>query len=87
MLETIHEFAREKLEQGREAQELRKLHAEYYLALAEEAESAVEGAQQALWVERLDEEHDNIRAALSWSLGQGHDADLALRIGAALGEF
>jgi len=47
----------------------------------------VEGAQQPAWVERLEEEHDNIRAALSWSLGQGEEAELALRVGAALGEF
>src|SRR5829696_5589621 len=87
MLETIHEFAREKLQESGEAEELRRLHAEYFLALAEEAESGVEGAQQAVWLERLEEEHDNIRTALSWSLGQGGDAELALRMGAALGEF
>ena len=87
MLETIHEFAREKLQESGEAEELRRLHAGYFLALAEEAEPAVEGAQQAAWVERLEEEHDNMRAALSWSLGQGQNAELALRMGAALGEF
>ena len=87
MLETIHEFAREKLQESAEAEELRRLHAEYFLALAEEAEPAVEGARQQVWLERLEEEHDNIRTALSWSLGQGQNAELALRIGAALGEF
>jgi predicted ATPase/class 3 adenylate cyclase len=87
MLETIHEFAREKLRDSGEAEELRRLHAEYFLALAEEAEPEVEGAQQQVWLERLEEEHDNMRAALSWSLGQGDGAELALRMGAALGEF
>jgi non-specific serine/threonine protein kinase len=87
MLETIHEFAREKLQESGEAGGIRRLHAEYFLALAEEADPAVEGAQQAVWVERLEEEHDNMRAALSWSLGQGQDAEQALRMGAALGEF
>jgi predicted ATPase/class 3 adenylate cyclase len=87
MLETIHEYAREKLQGSGEAEEVRRLHAEYFLALAEEAEPAVEGAQQPAWVERLEEEHDNMRRALSWSLGQGQDAELTLRIGAALGEF
>jgi predicted ATPase len=87
MLETIHEYAREKLQGSGEAEEVRRLHAEYFLALAEEAEPAVEGAQQPAWVERLEEEHDNIRTALSWSLGQGQDPELALRMGAALGEF
>ena len=87
MLETIHEYAREKLQGSGEAEEVRRLHAQYFLALAEEAEPAVEGPQQPAWVERLEEEHDNIRTALSWSLGQGQDAELTLRIGAALGEF
>jgi predicted ATPase/class 3 adenylate cyclase len=87
MLETIHEYAREKLQGSDEGEDIRRLHAEYFLALAEEADPAVEGAQQVLWVERLEEEHNNIRAALSWSLGQGGDAELTLRIAAALGEF
>jgi len=84
MLETIREFAREKLEQGGETQILRRLHAEYFLDVVE---PALEGAQQALWVERLEEEHDNMRAALSWALGRGQDSGLALRPSAALGEF
>jgi predicted ATPase len=87
MLETIHEFARQKLRDSGEAEELRRLHAEYFLVLAEEADPAVEGSEQPVWLERLEEEHDNMRVALSWSLGQGEEADLALRIGAALGEF
>ena len=87
MLETVHEFAREKLKESGEAEKLRRLHADYFLALTEEAESGVEGPQQAVWLERLEEEHDNMRAALSWSLGQEEDAELALRMGAALGEF
>jgi tetratricopeptide (TPR) repeat protein len=87
MLETIYEFAREKLQASEESEDIRRLHAEYFLALAEEAEPAVEGVQQPVWLERLEEEHDNMRAALSWSLGQGQDAELALRMGAALGEF
>src|SRR5215204_3556721 len=87
MLETIHEFAREKLEGSGEAEDLRRLHARYFLALAEEAEPALEGSQQQVWLDRLEEEHDNMRTVLSWSLGQGQDAELALRIGAVLGEF
>jgi predicted ATPase/class 3 adenylate cyclase len=87
MLETIHEFAREKLQESDEGEDIRRLHAEYFLALAEEAEPAVEGAEQDTWIERLETEHDNIRAALSWSLEQRGDADSGLRMGAALGEF
>jgi predicted ATPase/class 3 adenylate cyclase len=87
MLETIHEFAREKLQESDEGEDIKRLHAEYFLTLAEEAEPGVEGAHQAVWVERLEEEHDNMRRALSWSLWQGQDSELALRMGAALGEF
>jgi predicted ATPase/DNA-binding CsgD family transcriptional regulator len=86
MLETVHEYAREKLEESGEAEELRMLHAQYFLSLAEEAEPGVEGAQQAAWLGRLEAEHDNFRAALSWSLGQG-EAERVLRLGAALGVF
>jgi predicted ATPase len=87
MLETIHEFARQKLQESDEVEDIRRLHAEYFLALAEEAEAGVEGSQQPVWLERLEKEHDNMRAALSWSLGQGQDSELTLRMGAALGEF
>ena len=87
MLETIHEFAREKLQESEEAEELRRLHAHYFLSLAEEAEPQVEGPQQPVWLDRLEEEHDNMREALSWSLEQGEDAEMGLRMGAALGEF
>jgi predicted ATPase/class 3 adenylate cyclase len=87
MLETIHEFAREKLQESGEAENIERLHAEYFLALAEEAEPAVQGAEQDTWIEVLETEHDNIRAALSWSLEQRGDADSGLRMGAALGEF
>jgi tetratricopeptide (TPR) repeat protein len=87
MLENIHEYAREKLLEREEGEDIRRLHAEYFLALSEEAERGVEGPQEPVWLERLEEEHDNMRAALSWSLGQGQDAELALRMCAALGEF
>src|ERR687889_2161830 len=76
MLETIHEFAREKLKKSEEGEDIRRLHAEYFLVLAEEAERGVEGAQQTVWLERLAEEQDNMRAALSWSLGHVQGAAL-----------
>ena len=63
MLETIHEYAREKLQGSGEAEEVRRLHAEYFLALAEEAESA-EGPQQPAWVERLSRRSTTTRTAL-----------------------
>jgi predicted ATPase/class 3 adenylate cyclase len=86
MLETIHEFAREKLGESGEAEEIGRAHAEYFLALAEAAEPELMGADQVSWLERLEAEHDNLRAALSWSLEVG-DAESALRIGGALWRF
>jgi predicted ATPase len=88
LLEPVGQYAREKLEERGTAQETRRQHAEFFLALAEAADPEIEGAQQAAWLERLEEEHDNLRAALSWSLEeQGEDPELGLRMGAALGEF
>ena len=86
MLETIHEFANVKLEDSREAEAVRRAHAEYFLALAEEAEPMLWGAEDAAWLDRLVQEHDNMRAALSWAI-KHEEAALALRVGAALRWF
>jgi predicted ATPase/class 3 adenylate cyclase len=86
MLETIHEYAREKLHESGEAAGVSRLHAEYFLAFAEEAEPELEGPDQASWMERLEADHDNFRAALSWLLEAGQ-AESALRIGGALWRF
>ena len=86
MLETIHEFAREKLQESGEAGEIGRAHTRYFLAMAEEAEPELTGAEQVPWMDRLEAEHDNLRAALSRSLEAG-DAESALRIGGAVWRF
>src|SRR5215211_3009560 len=86
MLETIHEFALEKLEESSDAEAIKRAHAEYFLALAEEAEPGLWGAEDAAWLDRLEQEHDNMRAALSWTI-EYEEAELALRLGAALRWF
>ena len=86
MLETIHEFAREKLEESGEAEEIKRAHAEYFLTLAEEAYPELKGPDQLEWLERLEAEHDNMRAALSWAL-ERKEAEVALRLGGALWWF
>ena len=86
MLETVHEFAREKLRQSGEAEEIKRVHAEYFLTLAEEAYPELKGANQLEWLERLEAEHDNMRAALSWAL-ERKEAEVALRLGGALWSF
>jgi predicted ATPase/class 3 adenylate cyclase/Tfp pilus assembly protein PilF len=86
MLETVHEFAREKLGQSAEAEQIKRVHAEYFLTLAEEAYRELKGANQLEWLERLEAEHDNMRAALSWAL-ERKEEELALRLGGALWWF
>ena len=86
MLETIHEYAREKLGESGEDEEFRRRHAEHFLALAEEAEPELKGAQQLEWLDRLEEEYDNLRAALAWSFGAG-EVEEGLRIAGALTRF
>jgi predicted ATPase len=81
MLETIHEIAREKLQESGEAEEIKRLHAQYFLTLAEEAYPEFKGANQLEWLERLEVEHDNVRAALTWALKR-KEAEVALRLGA-----
>jgi predicted ATPase/DNA-binding NarL/FixJ family response regulator len=85
MLETIREYAVEKLKERGELDLLRKLHVLYFLKLAEEAEPALRGPDQVLWLNRLEEERDNMRAALEWSYH--NDPGVGLRLAAALGTF
>jgi predicted ATPase/DNA-binding CsgD family transcriptional regulator len=90
MLETIREYGLEVLETSGKSEDTRWTHAAYYLRLAEEAEPQLSGPQQISWFERLEWEHDNLRATLSWLLSQGSDAqrhELALRLGGALAQF
>jgi predicted ATPase/DNA-binding CsgD family transcriptional regulator/Tfp pilus assembly protein PilF len=90
MLETIREYGLEVLASGGEAQAMRAAHAAYYLALAEQAEPQLTGPQQLSWFERLEREHDNLRAALSWLLSQGSErqsSELGLRLSGALSPF
>jgi predicted ATPase/class 3 adenylate cyclase len=86
MLETIREYAREGLEFSGEAAEIRRLHAEYFLALAEQGASELQGPEEATWLERLEIEHDNMRAALSWTL-ESEEAELGMRLAGALWQF
>ena len=86
MLETVREFALERLVARGDGEAVRRRHAAFYLVLAEEAEPGLLGPQQREWLERLDSERDNIRAALGWALEAG-EAEVGLRIGSALYRF
>ncbi len=85
LLETIREYAAERLAEH-DAATVRQRQADYYAAFATEASSYLRGAQQKHWLERLDQEHDNLRAALGWALGSGA-GELAQRIAGTLWRF
>jgi non-specific serine/threonine protein kinase len=83
LLETIHEYAWEKLAERGETSTLRDLHLRYYTQWAELAEAGLKGAEQQAWLARLEEEHDNLRAALGWGRERAADpaaATLGLRL-------
>jgi predicted ATPase/DNA-binding CsgD family transcriptional regulator len=71
LLETIREYALEKLEEAGETAHLHNRHLDLFLAHAEEAEPKLNDAYQQLWLNWLENEHDNIRAALAWALESG----------------
>ena len=66
MMETVREYALERLVESGEDGAVRKSHAAYFLVLAEEAANELEGIDQAMWIDRLDRDRDNGRAALDW---------------------
>jgi predicted ATPase/DNA-binding CsgD family transcriptional regulator len=84
ILETIREYALERLEASGELSLLRRLHVDFYLALAEEAEVKLTSHEQLTWLAQLDREHDNLRAALAACRELAGGSELALRLAAAL---
>ncbi len=86
MLETIREYALERLEQSGEEKSVRETHAASYLAWAEETEPKLFGTEYFTWVERLERELANLRAAFRWYLSTS-DGARALRLSAALWGF
>jgi predicted ATPase/class 3 adenylate cyclase len=90
MLETIREYGLEALSASGEMEATRRAHANYYLRLSEEAEPQLGGPEQVAWLERLERERDNLRAALHWFLEDEKaelSREMALRLGAALERF
>jgi predicted ATPase/DNA-binding XRE family transcriptional regulator len=87
MLETIRAFALEQLETSGEMEWMRRRHAEEMLRLAERAEPQLRGAGQKQWLDWLEVEHGNLRAALEWSQTPEGDAELGLRLAIALYHF
>ena len=86
MLETIREYAREQLERGGGAEAAGERHAAWCVELAERAEPELTAAAQAGWLDRLEREHDNLRAALGWLRSSG-EVEGELRLAGALSRF
>jgi len=86
MLETVREYAIARLAESMEAEEMGRRHAQYYLALAERAEPELTGRKQVLWLDRLETELNNLRAALTWARDSG-DVEVGLRLAGALYRF
>jgi predicted ATPase/DNA-binding CsgD family transcriptional regulator len=87
MLETIREYGLETLAACQELEAAQRAHAACYLALVEEAQGRLQGKEHGVWVQRLTQEHDNLRAALRWLLEQGEDREAALRMCSGLDVF
>lgn len=88
MLETIREYARDRLRESGEQAAIRARHRDYFVVLAAEAEPHLEGGpRQPEWLAQLELEHDNLRAALARSLEDGDDLESGLRLCGALYRF
>jgi predicted ATPase/DNA-binding CsgD family transcriptional regulator len=86
MLETIRQYAREKLADSGEADRVQDAHLDFFLKFAEAIEPELHRADQLLWLKRLEAEHDNFRRALRWA-DRAESAEANLRLAGALGEF
>lgn len=86
MLETIRQFAAEELDRDPGADAIRAAHADHFLALAEAANPQLRGESQLGWLDELEREHGNLRAAASWALAEGR-VDVAQRLCVALNQF
>jgi non-specific serine/threonine protein kinase len=86
LLETVRQYARDRLEDSGGTAAVRVRHRDYYLALGEEADPKLRGAEEAEWLRRLEEEHENLRAGLEWSLVEAGSKG-GLRLCGALQRF
>jgi tetratricopeptide (TPR) repeat protein len=86
LLETLRQYGRQKLIEAGEAEKVLGRHRDWFLELAREAEPQLRGPEQLRWLHVLDLEHDNLRAALDWSLETG-DIDSSLGLAGAMGFF
>ena len=87
MLETIRDYAREKLEQFGEAPDIGRRHCEHYFAMSKAARDGMSGPEQAEWIQRIEANIDNIRSAIALALAGGADPFVAVKIANAMQTF
>ncbi len=87
LLEPVRQYAAEWLNQAGCAEQMRDRHRDWYLRLVEQAEPEWWGPRQTNWLERLEDAHENLRAALIWSSTNARDVEAGLRLAAALWRF
>jgi predicted ATPase/class 3 adenylate cyclase len=87
MLQTIREYALERLRESGEEEELRRRHVDFYLELAEQGARESRGRQQVAWLDRLEREHDNVRSELEWKAPGAFAAEIRLRLAGAMWMF
>jgi predicted ATPase/class 3 adenylate cyclase len=87
MLDTIREYALERLAESGEGDTIRQHHAAYYLGMVDEADAQLRGVERQLWLDRLEVEHDNLQAALGWSETEARDTEAGSRLVGALSWF
>jgi predicted ATPase/class 3 adenylate cyclase len=86
LLETVHQYAQDRLQESGEVEAVRRRHRDWYMGLAERAEPRLVGGEQAEWFNRLEVEHANLRSALTWSVASGGTEE-ALRFVGTLWRF
>jgi predicted ATPase/DNA-binding CsgD family transcriptional regulator len=87
LLETVRQYAQEKLNEAGEELPIKRHHVYFFLGLAEQVEPQINSRDRSLWLERLENEHDNLRAALAWSSEEEEEGETGLRLVGALSWF
>ncbi len=87
LLETVRQYARDRLEDAAEATAVRDGHLLWYMQFAERADPGLRGPHQRVWLERLESDHANLRTALQWSKSAAGGAEAEMRLAAALWWF
>jgi predicted ATPase/class 3 adenylate cyclase/two-component SAPR family response regulator len=87
LLETVRQYSRDRLLEAAAVDTARERHRDFFLQLAERAETKLRGSEQLVWLPRLDREHNNMRAALEWCESADGDGEAGLRLATALWWF